>query len=234
MKKLVIMPLIFCLLAAMPFTFTACKEDGGTPSGGQLPSFESGDTWVWSYAMQGETTTLTEEVIGEEKVEGRDCYILDMSFDPVLSFPQDEGVSTITGMTYWGDRATAFFEVKREMSGSYDGTDFTMTMISSYDPWASLFPLELGKEVETEQTVTQYFDGTQTGEPTVSTQKYRVDSQEDITVSAGTFSCWKLIIYDGEGNIIQTLWWSDEVKSMVKSVDGNGNTVMELLSYSVN
>ena len=42
-----------------------------------------------------------------------------------------------------------------------------------------------------------------------------------------------LIIDDGAGNIIQTVWWSDEVRSIVKSVDANGIIVMELLSYSL-
>lgn len=234
MKKALGVILVICLLAAVPFALASCKEDGGgAASGGQLPSFEVGDTWAWSYVMYGMTTTLTEEVIGEESMEGRDCYVTDMSFDPALSFAQDGGTSTVSGMTYWGDKATAFYEVKREMSGSYEGTDFTIIMISSYSSWASLFPLEVGKEVETEQTITQYFNGTQSGEPTVSAQRYRVDGQETVTVSVGTFSCWKLVIYDGEDNIIQVAWWSESVKSVVKSEDGSGNTVMELLSYSV-
>jgi hypothetical protein len=233
MKKALGVLLVFCMLAALPFTLTACQEDTGAPSGGQLPTFESGDKWVWSYVMQGETSTLTEEIIGEERVEGRDCYVIDMSFDPVLSFSQDEGVSTVTSMKYWGDKATVIFEVKREMVGEYEGTPFTITVISSYSSWASLFPLELAKEVETTQTLIQYFDGTQTGEPAVSTQIYRVDSLEDVTVSAGTFSCWKLVIDDEAGNVLQIVWWSDEARTIVKSVDGNGNTVMELLSYSL-
>jgi hypothetical protein len=99
-------------------------------------------------------------------------------------------------------------------------------------PWASIFPLEIGKEVETEKTTTQYFDGEQMGDPVVSTEVFEVDSKEDVTVAAGTFSCWKLVMYD-EGDISQTMWWSDEVKSMVKSTDEDGNTLMELQSYSV-
>jgi hypothetical protein len=231
MKKVLGVLLVFCLLAAMPFLLTACEEkgDGGAPSEGQLPTWEVGDTWGWSYVMQGETYTLTEEVIGEETVEGRDCYILDMSFDPVMSSTYDGTVSTITSMKYWGDKATGIYGVKTEMSGTYDGTDFTMTTISSYSSWASLFPLEIGKEIETERTDTQYFGDTQTGEPTVTIEKYRVDSKEDITVTSGTFSCWKIIIYDGDGNVTQTVWWSDEVKTMVKSADADGNTITELL-----
>ena len=156
-----------------------------------------------------------------------------MSFDPVLVLEQPEGATTVTTMKYWGDKATVFYEVKREISGIYEGIPFTITMIFSYDPWLSLFPLELGNEVETEQTLTQYFEGTQSEEPTVSAQRYRVDSREEITVAAGTFDCWKLIIDDGAGNIVQTVWWSDDAMSIVKSVDANGNTVMEMLSYSL-
>jgi hypothetical protein len=231
MKKALTILLVGCLLAATPLAFTAC--DGEATPAGELPDYKPGDTWVWDYTMQGENTVLTEEVMGEEVFEGRDCYVLHMSFDPILVFEQPEGTSNITSMKYWGDKATVFYEVKREISGIYDGTPFTMTMISSYDPWLSLFPLELGKELETEHTLTQYFEGTQSGEPTVSAQRYRVDSREEITVAAGTFDCWKLIIDDGAGNIIQTVWWSDEVISIVKSVDADGNTVMELLSYSL-
>ena len=235
MKKALTGLLVLCLLAAAPFAFTACGggDGDGTPSGGQLPDIEVGDTWVFSYMMQGADSTLTEEIVGEERVEDRDCYVIDMSFDPPLSFPQGGGVSTITGMTYWGDKATCLYEVKQEMVGDYNGEPFTITITYAYSPWAPLFPLELGEEVETEQTVTQYYDGTQTGEPIVVTLRYRVDSQEAVTVSAGTFDCWRLVIDDGEGNIIQVVWWSDEAKTMVKSTDGFGKTLMELLSYSV-
>lgn len=232
MKKVMAVLLVGCLLMVTPLVFTACQGGAEAPAEG-LPGYEIGDQWVWSYTMYGTTYTLTEEVIGEESMEGRDCYVIDMSFDPALTFPQVGGESTITGMKYWGDKATAIYEVKREMSGEYNEEAFTITMISDYSSWESLFPLEAGKEVETEQTTTQYMGDTQTGEPIVSVQKYEVDNQEDVTVSAGTFSCWKITIYDGAGDILQIVWWSDEAKTMVKSTDGDGTTIMELLSYSV-
>jgi hypothetical protein len=196
MKKALGVLLVGCLLAALSFTFAACDGggDGGATAAGQLPDFEVGDVWTWSYAMQGQSYTLTEECIGEEMVEGRDCWVTNMAFDPLLTFPQAEGVSTVTEMTYWGDKATCFNEVKSEMVGHYDDTDFTLTVISSYSSWASLFPLKVGNEVETEHTLTQYYNGSQAGEPLVSTLSYRVDGQETITVSAGTFSCWRLIL----------------------------------------
>ncbi|MGD9117467.1 MAG: hypothetical protein PVJ08_01870 [Dehalococcoidia bacterium] len=234
MKKAIAVLLVGCLLAALPFTVTACKDDGdGTPAEGQLPTLEVGDQWVWSYTMYGTTYTLTEEVIGEEKVEGRDCYVIDMSFDPLLTFAQIGGESTITSMKYWGDKDTGILEVKREMLGDYNEESFTLTMISDYDPWESIFPLEIGREVETEQTITQYYGDTQSGEPTVSVEKFEVNGQEDVIVSAGTFSCWKITIYDGTGDIIQIIWWSDEAKTIVKSTGDDGTVIMELISYSV-
>jgi hypothetical protein len=230
-KKVLGVLLVFCLLAATPLLLPACEEE---EEEGQLPTWEVGDQWVWSYAMDGTTATLTEEITGEETVAGRDCYIFDMSFDPVMSYTQDDVVSTITSMKYWADKATVFCGVKTEWSGTYNGTAFTMTTTYSYDPWISLFPLEIGKEVEAEVTATQYFDGSQVGDPTVTTEKYKVDSKaEDITVTAGTFSCWKINMYDDAGNVTQIIWYSDQVKSTVKMTDAVGNTTMELLSYSV-
>lgn len=182
----------------------------------------------------GETTyTLSEEVIGEETVEGQDCYVIDMSFDPTISWPAGDAVSTITGMKYWADKATYFCGVKMESSGSRNGTAFTSTETYSYNPWASLFPLEIGKEVETEKTTIQYLDGNQAGDPVVTTEKYGTDGKEDVTVTAGTFGCWKIIMYDGVGNVMGTIWYSDQIKSLVKQTDADGNIIMELQSYSV-
>ena len=198
---------------------------------GRLPTWEVGDKWVWSYVMDETTYTLTEEIIGEEMVDGRDCYVIDMSFDPLLSYTHS-AVRTITSHKYWADKATGFLGVKTEYSGTYNGTDFTSATTYSYDPWISLFPLEIGREVETEKTTTQYFDGSQQGEPMVTTEKYRIDSKEDVTVTAGTFSCWKMTYDDGAPNSIQTFWYSDKVKSMVKSTDSAGNILMELQSFA--
>ena len=234
MKKVLGVLLVFCLLAATALLLPACEEEGALE--GQLPTYQVGDQWVWSFVMEETTYTLTDEVTGEETTEGRDCYVLDMSFDPAISYTQDGVVSTITSMTYWADKATVLYGVKMESSGTYNGTAFTFTETYSYDPWTSLFPLEMGKEVETEKTtiIIYSIDGEeQLGEPTVTTEKYNVVSKEDITVTAGTFSCWKITIYDSALDSTQTMWWADQVKSLVKMTDAEGNTVMELQSYSV-
>ena len=184
--------------------------------------------------MDGTTSTLTEEITGEATVEGRVCYVIDMSFDPVMSWPQGDMECTISSMKYWSDKATGLLGVKHETSTTCNGQVYTSGENYCYDPWTSLFPLEVGKEVETEKTTTQYSDGEQTGDPVVSTERYTVVSKENVTVTAGTFSCWKISIYDSALDTTQTMWWSDEAKTMVKMTDADGNTTMELQSYSIN
>ncbi len=232
MKKVLGVLLVFCLLVATSFLLPACVEEGAPE--GQLPTLQVGDQWVWSYVMDGTTSTLTEEITREETVEGRVCYVVDMSFDEPMSSTQDGVVYTTTGMEYWADKATGLLGVKMETSGTYNGTDFTSTQTFSYNPWTSIFPLEIGNEVETEKTAINYYEGEPYGDPVVSTEKYTVVSKEDVTVTAGTFSCWKITMYDSALDTTQTMWWSDEAKTMVKSTDEDGKTIMmELQSYSV-
>ena len=183
--------------------------------------------------MDGTTSTLTEEVTGEETVEGRNCYVIDMSFDPLMSSTRDGVVYTTTGMKYWMDKATGLYGVKHEYMTTYNEQSHTSSLVYSYSPWTSLFPLEVGKEVETERTATQYYEDEQYGEIETATEKYTVVSKESITVTAGTFSCWKITYYDSTSDTTQTMWWSDEVKTMVKSTDEDGKNIMELQSYSV-
>ena len=223
------MLLAFCLMVAMLFLLPACAEE---PEG-QLPTLQLGDKWVWTYVMGETTSTLTQEVIGEETVEDRNCYVIDMSFDPPSTWTYDDVVCTATSSKHWADKATGLLVVKVESSYSCNGAAYTSTMTYSYNPWTSLFPLEVGKEVETENTTIQYSDGSQQGDPMVTTERYAIVSQENVTVAAGTFNCWKMTVYDSATDVTQTMWLSDQVKSVVKMMDAEGNTVMELQSYSV-
>ena len=67
MKKGLGVLLALCLLAAMPLLLPACEEEEAPE--GQLPSWETGDKWVWSYVTDETTATLTEEIIGEEPLD---------------------------------------------------------------------------------------------------------------------------------------------------------------------
>ena len=111
MKRVLGALLVFCLLAATSLLLPACLEEEEALEG-QLPAIQVGDQWVFSYVMDETTSLMTEEVTGEETVEGRDCYVIDMSFDPVMSSTHDGVVYTTTDMKYWGDKATGLLGVK--------------------------------------------------------------------------------------------------------------------------
>ena len=166
-------------------------------------------------------------------MEGRVCYVMDMSIDPLMSHTHDGVVYTTTGMKQWTDKATVILGIKHESTTTHNGQVTTSSTTYSYDSWASLFPLEVGKEVETEKTTISYYEGKQYGEPEVSTEKYTVVSKENVTVTAGTFSCWKMTYYDSALDTTHTMWWSNEANTMVKMTDADGKTIMELRSYSV-
>lgn len=231
LKKVPGVLLVLCILTTTSLLLSACQEK--EVAGGQLPTFQAGDQWVWKYVMDTATYTLTEEVTGEETVEGRVCYVIDMSFDPVMSSTHDGVVYTTTGMRYWSDKATGLLGIKHEYTTKANEQTHTSSVIYSYSPWISIFPLEIGKKVETERTATNYYEGEQYGEIETATEKYTVVSKEEITINVGTFNCWKMTYYDSTSDTTQTMWWSDEVKSIVKSIDQDGKTIMELQSYSV-
>jgi len=217
-------------MATISFLLPSCQK-AEAPEG-QLPVYQVGDSWVWSYVMDGTTYTLTEKVTGSETVEGRDCYAIDMSFEPAITSTHDGVVYTVT-MKYFADKISGLLGVKMEMTISSDEQTFTSSEIYSYDPWIELFPLEIGKVVEAGLTTTQKSGGIQVGDAVVTTEKYVVDGKEEVTVTAGTFNCWKIIIYDGAGNVTLIMWYSDTVKSGIKTVDAQGKVMMELKSYSV-
>jgi hypothetical protein len=183
--------------------------------------------------MDGTTAVLTEEIVDEETVEGRACYVFDMVFDPLMSYASGDVECTVTDMQYWADKATVLLGVQQEYLTTCNGQAYNSAETYTYSPWTSLFPLEIDKEVEMEKTTTRYFNGEQTEAPIVTTERYNVVGQEDITVAAGIFSCWKVTIYDSAIGGTRTMWYSDEVKSVVKMTGTDGSTMMELQSYSV-
>ena len=234
MKRGVAILLVFALMVGVVVGGTAC-ESCQRLAEGQLPSYNVGDTWTWFYVDPGTQTEfdMTETVTGEETVDSRDCYVIDMSFDPTMSWTYDTTTCTVTSMTYWGDKATALYGVKMVTAYTCNGTPYTMTETYSYDTWASLFPLEADKEVSMQMTIHSYSDGIEMpGSPSTVTSEYVVVGKEDITVAAGSFSCWKIDMYQDDV-FAGSLWYSDAVRSMVKTVDATGATQMELISYSV-
>ncbi len=58
-----------------------------------------------------------------------------------------------------------------------------------------------------------------------------VGEREDITVPAGTFTCFRVTFY-GDDDVLKTSWYSDSAKHWVKTIYSETGEIYELMSYS--
>ncbi len=226
MKKVFSIPMIITLLLAV-VAGAACAE----AEEGELPTYTVGNQWVYSWVQDTAEYTLTQEVTGEEMVDSIDCYVLDWSYEPPM-----DGMGS---MEYWVDKETlGLLFSKMQSLGEYDGQSYTWTMISSYELLeGSYWPLEVGKEftMEGAETTTVTVGGEVVSENTTTgTYIGKIEKEEEIEVPAGKFDCFKIAMTDGDENLLYAAWYSDKVKSEVKSTAyDEGGYTMELKSYSV-
>jgi len=203
------------------------------PAGASLPTLSTGNQWVYDFfmAVNGNYTgTLTQTVTGDDTIDDTDCYTLNWTFDPAMM-----GVSTFK---VWMEKDT-LMEKKMEMSWTYMNDTYTSVTVMSYEFDKALWPLEVGKEVAmtTNETTTIYVDSWEISTETeITTGTMKVEGKEKITVAAGEFDCFKIVMRDDEDNIVSKAWYADQVKGWVRSVSYDGDIVtmsMELESYSV-
>lgn len=223
MRKLAIV-LIPLLLLTLPIGAVGC----GDGVEGALPVLNVGDKWIYRLISDGVEYTLTETMIGYDLVNGTNCYVVEVLYDP----PLDEVIDTAVVK---GDSAT-FMGRSVHLSGEYMDRPYVATVSYSLDsPSYSLFPLNVGKEVKV--TRTEQWSVTMMGEleseTVVQTYTYRVEKKEEIDVPAGTFKCFKIVKYDEHGTALETRWHSDKAKSDVKWIDHETEDVAELISYSL-
>jgi len=210
------------LIAAIVVAIILIPKEMAGPQA-QLPTLHVGDEWVYR-STDNITYTFHYRVVGEEMVDNEDSYVIETSYDPPYRGNFSSG-------TTWVEKATGD-TMKDERSGKYRGTPFTKTWTYTYqylgvDRW----PIEVGKEYSMIRTVTL---STPPYEPIEETEtfKAKVEKVESITVPAGTFTCFKIVNYDENDNLLSTFWYSDEVKRSVKTIAQTGVTT-ELVSYSI-
>ena len=207
------------------------ETDATAEIDGALPIWHIGDKWVSRGAFGGIEHTMTAEVIGEDVVEGKDCYAIAISYDPPVG---GLAVSMIASV----DKAT-MFPMRIEISGGLLDMLFAVTSTRSYQfTGAPHYPLYVGKElevIETETTTRTVGGETETETETkTNTGTYKVEAIEDITVPAGTFRSFKVVHYDDQGTALTTSWESPETRQYtVKQVNHESGDTFELISYSV-
>ena len=213
--------IIIILAACMATGFTAC-----TGNKGELPVFSTGDKWVSRWHTGDQEYIVTSEITDEEFTEGKDCYVMETTFEPPY-------MGELTGTVNKYDKAT--FDIITMDFHSVKPDEFTnITYETSGDVF---YPLEVGKEItktETRTITTGNATVSQTYEVT-ATIKTIVEKIEKITVEAGTFQCFKLLKYDEYGVLVQITWRSADTKMFqVKLVDmAEEDAIYELIAYSV-
>jgi hypothetical protein len=222
MRKRVLAQLLVVVLLAV-----AAVAGCGDGQEGALPVLKTGDEWVYGSASAGFDYAETWEVTGEDVVDGSECWVVKMSYEPPF-----QGMETATVRV---EKAT-YFPIKGQTAMTVMGIPITLVQeYSCQFPDGSPWPLEVGKEfdvvVTTTTTTTSLGDPETESETTTKT--YKVEKVEEVTVAAGTFKCFKMVEYDEAGAKVSTAWHSDRVKQDVKSVDHETGDTKELESYSV-
>ena len=222
MSKLVVV-LVPLLLLALPLGTIAC----GGGEEGALPTLNVGDEWVSRMTSEAIEYRMTMEVVGEDVTDGKNCYVMEGSFEPAI-------VGIVSSVSVKIDKAT-MWPVRDQTSGELMGYPFVIANSYNYSAEGSLYPLQVGKElevIETETSTITSMGETQT-ETVTNVYTYKVVEIEQTTVPAGTFECFKIVTYGEDGSARQTQWRSDTTKWMVKRIEHETGDVTELVSYSV-
>lgn len=200
-------------------------EETPTPVAG--PTWSVDDEWVWAVTYKGETNTWTEKVTAEEDLAGTNCYVVDLFYDPPIERVSGAFEVTIASGTKWFSVDNQdLLEYVSTLTAPF-ATDVTYTYDYTYT--AAKWPLTVGAEW-TVDAVQHTMLGDEPFSWTVS-----VEAEEDVTVAAGTFSCFKMGWY-ADGTLEKTEWYSTDVKNLVKVVDlatYDAEQTQELESYTV-
>jgi len=197
---------------------------------GRVPILHVGDWWIMEFAFNETTYILTQNITGESP----DYYVIYEEYNPPY-----QGTSN---MTYQMDKSTTYqIWGQGQSEYTYDNTTipytYNITFFYTYHGGVP-FPMIVGKEFN----MTEIMTYTMTMDNTTYTYEYNtsyvfeVETIESVTVPAGTFTCFKVNMWNAtSGALLYTMWYSDEAKTWVKYVDytTTPETTYELKDYSV-
>jgi predicted small lipoprotein YifL len=222
-------------------SFTVSEEGPGPGPGPEegVPVWHVDDTWVMecSYANPGgkteqDTSTLTITVVGEEAVGDEDCYKASGVFEPAATRDAADMPLTLHIETadIWTSKDKLVYMKMSSAIAELPGMPSTVTWTLTGDyGW----PFTEGKTWSgSVRVVAGVLD-------IITDLEFKVLGVETITVPAGTFDCWHLVVSESgsPGTYVNEYWINtDDVKSVVKEVEASlwaGVETRELTSYSV-
>jgi len=195
---------------------------------GILPTLHVGDKWVFREINEGAVYTRTETIIGEEIREGRDTYIVQVTYSPPLG-------GWISERTEWRDKETldavlVQFSGIDPAVGGVVSRSIKTTMEYLESPWPKTVPYSYFAQKTV--TTTDVVGSTSSKETAIFYIDHLVHAKEQVEVPAGTFRCFKVMQYE-VGNPVTNSWYSDIAKATVKYNSLTSDNSWELLSYSV-
>lgn len=203
---------------------------GCAAGGGDLASLKIGSKWSHQLAQGGAYYEVSTEVTDATLVGGKECWVVTMSFDPTYM-----GTESATGRVDKSNGELIQFQAPTE----FMGMDCMLSVnYSHYWQDGSSSLQEVGEQATmvTKKTETADCEGETYTETETMTFTCKVEEVEEITVPAGTYTCFKIASYNETGEKVSVEWHSDEVLPAVKTVDYENEIELvtrELKSYSV-
>jgi len=200
-----------------------------------LPTYAAGDQWVYRLESYGVEYLLTYICKGSDVVDGRNCWMFDVSYNP----PSYMGV--FSNATIWYEKQKgplAPSPVRVQLWGSFQGLPCVLCIENSTEfIRGQPFPMEKGMrfEVRTTTKTTQ----TRLGETSTAEQKseftYRVEGKDVIDAGpAGKLDCFRIVQYPKNSQRPAYVeWYSPEAKNIVQAQNVMTGEVQILRSYSL-
>jgi len=171
-------------------------------------------------------------VVGEEAIDGEACYKSSGVFEPAATREAADMPLTLNIETadIWTSKAKLVYLKMSSAIAELPGLPSTVTWTLAGDYG---YPFSEGQTWSgSVRVVAGVLDE-------ITDLEFEVLGLETITVPAGTFDCWHLVVSESgsPGTYVNEYWINtDEVKSVVKEVEAalwKGKETRELSSYSV-
>lgn len=163
----------------------------GIAAAPQVPRWRIGDEWAYGYTRSGESGIWVWSVERMEQIDGIECYV-------IRSGPRE--------ILY---RASDYALLLERVGGVVD--------IRATPPRTGVaWPLSVGKSWE--QTFTEHRVVDRQTTTTTYVRLWRVESEEDVTVPAGTFRAFKVVQTNKvTGAPVNEVWYAPDLKQAVKA-----------------
>jgi len=245
---ILIVVLIVSIICLTWFNYFSNSQKGQYFPVAWAPILEVGDSWTLALTSNETNYNLTMTVTGKETVNNVSCYAMILTFEPESPLAKEMKkkykLVVSNEMMWWLDNTTLhLMKMKGKVKPQDAQGSLTFVEEHSYTFQGQPF-LTVGNEHnETDNRETNLHGPLKIfpywHDETTTTTRIKVEEVENVTVPAGTFSCYKIVTYDEtKQNMLSIRWFSMEAKTAVRTENYETGEfeifeTAELLSYSI-